>query len=56
MGLDEQAIEAVKQWQFHPAIAPDGRPVASEVTIQVDFRLLWANAAPRSVGTVASFC
>lgn len=40
MGLDEQAIEAVKKWQFNPAIGLDGRPVASEVTIQVDFRLL----------------
>ncbi len=40
LGLDEQAIEAVKDWQFNPATGLDGRPVASEVTIQVDFRLL----------------
>lgn len=38
MGLDEKAIEAVKQWRFQPALK-DGKPVAVAVTIQVEFRL-----------------
>ena len=38
MGLDEKAIEAVREWRFEPAIK-DGRPVAVQVNIEVDFRL-----------------
>jgi len=38
MGLDEQAIEAVKNWRFRPAIL-NGEPVASQLAVQVDFRL-----------------
>jgi periplasmic protein TonB len=38
MGLDEQAIEAVRKWRFRPATL-NGQPVATQVAIQVDFHL-----------------
>lgn len=38
LGLDEKAIEAVKQWKFEPAMK-DGKPVAVQISVQVDFRL-----------------
>jgi protein TonB len=38
MGLDEKAIEAVKQYRFRPA-TKNGRPVAVYVAVVVDFRL-----------------
>lgn len=38
MGLDEKAIEAVRQWKFTPALK-DGRPVAVQINIEVNFRL-----------------
>ncbi|MGB6384739.1 MAG: energy transducer TonB [Terriglobales bacterium] len=38
MGLDQNAIEAVKQWKFEPAIL-DGHPVAVQVNIEVSFHL-----------------
>ncbi|HEY1679853.1 MAG TPA: energy transducer TonB [Candidatus Sulfotelmatobacter sp.] len=38
MGLDEKAIEAVKNWRFRPAML-NGQPVASQIAVEVDFRL-----------------
>lgn len=38
LGLDEKAIEAVKSWKFEPAMK-DGRPVAVEISVEVDFHL-----------------
>src|SRR5581483_1746438 len=38
MGLDERAIEAVRQWRFDPA-KRDGKPVAVAVDVEVSFRL-----------------
>jgi periplasmic protein TonB len=38
MGLDEKALEAVRTWRFEPALK-DGRPVAVQVNIEVNFRL-----------------
>jgi len=38
LGLDEKAIEAVKQWRFEPAMK-DGKAVAVQVNVEVTFRL-----------------
>lgn len=38
MGLDEKAIEAVRNWRFDPA-RKDGVPVAVQVGVEVNFRL-----------------
>ena len=37
MGLDEKALEAVKEWKFSPA-EKDGKPVAVAVNVEVQFR------------------
>lgn len=38
LGLDEKAMEAVCQWKFQPA-TKDGKPVAVQINIEVEFRL-----------------
>jgi len=38
MGLDEKALEAVREWKFNPA-EKDGKPVAVAVNVEVQFRL-----------------
>jgi TonB family protein len=38
MGLDEKAIESVKHWKFEPG-KKDGRGVAVEIAVEVDFHL-----------------
>jgi len=38
MGLDEKALEAVQRYRFKPAMK-DGKPVASTISVEVDFRL-----------------
>jgi periplasmic protein TonB len=38
MGLDEKAIEAVRQWRFKPATL-NGQPVATRIAVEVDFHL-----------------
>lgn len=38
LGLDERAIEAVRQWRFDPA-KMDGKPVPVAVDVEVSFRL-----------------
>ncbi len=40
LGLEEKAVEAVKQWRFKPANGPNGKPVDVVVPIEVTFRLL----------------
>lgn len=39
MGLDERAIEAVKQWHFQPA-TKNGQPVPVWIFVEIDFHLL----------------
>jgi TonB family protein len=38
MGLDEKAVDAVRNWRFEPA-RKDGRAVAVQINIEVNFRL-----------------
>lgn len=38
MGLDEKAIEAVKNWRFEPSMK-DGHPVRVEIAVEVEFHL-----------------
>ena len=38
MGLDEKAIEAVRNWRFRPAIL-NGQPVDTRIAIEVNFHL-----------------
>jgi TonB family protein len=39
LGLDEKAVQAVRQWQFKPA-TKDGKPVAVRAEVEMIFRLL----------------
>ena len=38
-GFDEKAVEAVKQWRFHPALR-NGDPIAAPATVEVNFKLI----------------
>ena len=38
MGLDEKAMEAVKQYKFKPA-REAGKPVAVELNVEVNFQI-----------------
>jgi TonB family protein len=38
MGLDEKALEAVQRYRFKPAMK-DGKPVASFVSVEINFRM-----------------
>jgi TonB family protein len=38
LGLDQKAIDAVRQWRFEPAMK-DGRAVAVQISVEVSFRL-----------------
>jgi protein TonB len=39
MGLDEKAVEAVRQYKFKPGMK-DGKPVKVELAIEVNFQIL----------------
>jgi TonB family protein len=38
LGLDEKAIEAVRNWRFEPAMK-DNKPVAVQINVEVNFHL-----------------
>jgi TonB family protein len=38
MGLDEKAVEAVRQWKFEPA-RKGGQAVSVQINVEVEFRL-----------------
>jgi periplasmic protein TonB len=40
LGLGEEAVEAVKNWRFKPALGPMRKPVATQIEVEVQFRLL----------------
>ena len=42
LGLDEAALECVRQWTFQPGLK-DGKAVAVQVTVEVNFRMLGKN-------------
>ncbi len=39
MGLDEKALEAVRQYKFKPSLMDHKTPVPVMITIEIDFRL-----------------
>jgi D-alanyl-D-alanine dipeptidase len=45
MGLDANAVEAAKQWEFAPALR-DGAPVAVEIYMEINFHLYGKNPSP----------
>lgn len=40
LGLDEKAIETIKNWSFRPGSGSDGKPVPVRITVEMEFRLL----------------
>ncbi len=50
-GLDEKAIETVKQWKFDPAMY-EGEPVAVQINVEVTFRLYDVVVSPTSAQLV----
>jgi len=38
LGLDDNAVESVRQWRFDPATR-DGEPVAVQINVEITFRL-----------------
>jgi TonB family protein len=53
LGLDEKAIEAVRQWKFKPGYR-DGNPVPVTANIEVNFRTLDTPASPGVEAGVAA--
>ena len=39
LGLDEKALERVKQWKLRPALGPGGKPITCRAAIEVTFHL-----------------
>jgi TonB family protein len=44
LGLDEKAIEAVRQWRFKPGLK-DGKPVSVKVDMETNYRLAFERGA-----------
>jgi len=49
MGLDEKALEAVRQYRFRPAMMNGATPVPVVVTVEVNFHLMDAQIEPEPV-------
>lgn len=47
-GLDKQAVDAVRRWKFEPATL-EGKPMAAEIMIEVDFHLYDKADEPTSI-------
>lgn len=45
-GLDERAIEALRQWQFKPA-TKNGEPAPKNVSVEIAFRCLGSSRNPK---------
>ncbi|MGC2110091.1 MAG: energy transducer TonB [Candidatus Korobacteraceae bacterium] len=54
MGLDEEAIKAVKQWRFKPSMK-NGEPVPVMINVEVNFRLFALVPHPESAGQPPRF-
>jgi TonB family protein len=50
-GMDEKAVEAAKSWLFEPAVK-DGKPVAVEIAVQMNFHLNSIFVSPTSARVV----
>jgi protein TonB len=37
-GLDEKALEAIRQYRFQPAMR-DGKPIAARIKVMISFRI-----------------
>jgi protein TonB len=48
-GLDDQAVKAMKQWQFKPG-TKDGKPVDVRISAEMSFTLKSRQAAKKAVG------
>jgi TonB family protein len=46
-GLDEDAYNVLRQWQFTPTTNAEGVPVNVVVPVQISFRLFWQGASDR---------
>jgi TonB family protein len=48
MGLDEKAVESIRQYKFKPAMKDGTTPVPVQITVEVDFKLYgWKSPGPR---------
>ena len=46
-GLDERAVDCLRQWRFRPAMIHD-EPVSQQITVEMTFRILRNSKGPRS--------
>jgi TonB family protein len=54
MGLDEKAIEAIRQYKFRPALKNGTTPVPVQITVEVDFHLYSGKKPDRSAPVIRS--
>jgi len=49
-GLDEEAVKTVQQWKFEPGTY-EGKPVAVQIRVEINFRLGSAESSPAAAST-----